>query len=199
MSDASTDSRVGKLGQILRVQAVILGSFVLAFWVIEVLDWVIFRGALDRFGVRPRSISGLWGILFGPFLHVGFGHVLANTIPFLVLGWFVMIRRLRDFVLVTAIAAAVSGLGIWLIGPSRSIHLGASGLVFGYFGFLLLRGYYERRLSSILWSIAVVALYGGMLWGVLPQQAGVSWQAHLFGFIGGGLAAYLLADKRHPL
>lgn len=184
------------LGQVkgeLRAQGTILGGFIALLWTLELVDWIFLRGALDQFGVRPRTVAGLWGILFGPLLHAGFGHLLANTVPFLVLGWFVMLRKQRDFFTVTLITAAVSGFGIWLIGSSGSVHLGASGLIFGYFGFLLLRGYFERSVSSILWSVLVVILYGGMLWGVFPRSTGISWQSHLFGFIGGGLASYLIS------
>lgn len=184
------------LGSRLKMQASILGGFVAVFWIVELVDWIFFQGALDAFGIHPRTAIGLWGILWAPFLHAGFGHLIANTIPFVVLGWFVLVGRLRDFIAVTLITMIVSGLGIWLIGGSRSIHLGASGLIFGYFGFLLLRGYFDRRFSSILWSLFVVVLYGGLLFGVLPRGngVGISWQAHLFGFVGGGLSAYMLTN-----
>lgn len=187
---------VQQLGQALKSQAILLGSFVLIFWLLELVDRLLFQGALDQFGIWPRTVVGLRGIPLAPFLHSGFGHLLANTIPFLVLGWFVLVRSRRDFVVVTGVTAVISGLGIWLTGPPRTVHIGASGLIFGYFGFLLLRGYFERSLSSILWSLLVLFLYGGMIWGVLPQRFGISWQAHLFGFIGGGMAAYWLAARQ---
>jgi membrane associated rhomboid family serine protease len=179
----------------LKVQVAVLGIFIGFLWLVEVVDWVVFGGALDNLGVWPRTAVGLWGILLAPFLHVGFAHLAANTLPFLMLGWFVMMRHIRDFFIVTVIVTIVSGLGIWLIAPSNTVHLGASGLIFGYFGFLLLRGYFERSLSSVFWSIVVLFLYGGMIWGVLPQQYGISWQSHLFGFIGGVWAAHLLARR----
>lgn len=180
----------------MKTQALVLGSIVGVFWLLEIIDWLFFHGALDNLGVWPRTAVGLWGILLGPILHAGFAHLMANTLPFLVLGWFVLLRRLQDFFIVTIIAGLVSGLGIWLTAPANTVHLGASGLIFGYFGFLLLRGYFERSLSSILWSILVLFLYGGMIWGVLPQQVGVSWQSHLFGFLGGGLAAFWLSQRK---
>lgn len=179
-----------RLGNHLRIQMMTLGGFLLLFWVLEILDWLIFDGALNRLGVQPRTVIGLRGILLAPFLHGNFAHLIANTLPFLVLGWFVIVQSVRDFWLVTGVTAVISGLGIWLFGRTNSVHIGASGLVFGYFGFLLLRGYFECSLRAILWAVVVVLLYGGMLWGVLPLQMGVSWQAHLFGFIGGGIAAY---------
>jgi membrane associated rhomboid family serine protease len=180
----------------LKTQVTILGGFVVFIWLLELVDQLLFRGALDNFGVWPRTAVGLWGILLAPLLHAGFGHVMANTVPFIVLGWLVMMRHLRDFFIVSIITVLVSGLGIWLVAPSNTVHLGASGLIFGYFGYLVLRGYFERSLSSIFWSILVLFLYGGMIWGVLPQRFGISWQSHLFGFIGGGLAAYWLTQRR---
>ncbi len=183
------------IGQSLKAQAVVLGSFVLAFWLLEIVDAVVFNQALNGLGVRPRSLEGLWGILLAPFLHGNFAHLMANTIPFVVLGWFVMVQSMRNFWVVTVVTAVISGLGMWLFGSGNSVHIGASGLIFGYFGFLLLRGYFERSASAILWAVIVVMLYGGMIWGVLPGHLGVSWQAHLFGFVGGGVAAYLLARR----
>lgn len=189
------NNTVHSLQSKLKTQVTILGGFVAFIWLLELVDQLLFRGSLDNFGVWPRTAVGLWGILLAPVLHAGFGHVMANTVPFVVLGWFVMVRRLRDFVIVSIITVIVSGLGIWLISPSNTVHLGASGLIFGYFGYLLLRSYFERSLASILWSVLVLFLYGGMIWGVLPQQVGISWQSHLFGFIGGGLAAYWLTQR----
>lgn len=189
------NNSVHSLQNKLKVQVTVLGGFVAFIWLLELVDQLLFRGSLDNFGVWPRTAVGLWGILLAPVLHAGFGHVMANTVPFIVLGWFVMVRRLRDFIVVSIMTIIVSGLGIWLIAPSNTVHLGASGLIFGYFGYLLLRGYFERSLASLFWSILVLFLYGGMIWGVLPQQVGISWQSHLFGFIGGGLAAYWLTQR----
>lgn len=186
------------VGRTLKSQAIILGGFVVLIWFLELIDMVIMDGSLDKLGVQPRSLIGLRGILFMPLLHNGLGHVVANTIPFIVLGWLVMVRRMSDFLVVTAMVIVVSGLGVWLFGRSNSTHVGASGLVFGYFGFLLLRAYFERSLIAILVAILVVILYGGLIFGLSPLQIGVSWQAHLFGFIGGALAAYWLTKNQEP-
>lgn len=179
------------LGQHLRSHVIILGSFVLAIWLLEFVDWTI-GGRLDQFGIVPREAAGLSGIVAAPFLHGGFGHVAANTIPFIVLGWFVLLRGARSFLFVTLVVLLVGGLGTWLLAPSASIHIGASGLVFGFFGYLLFRGYFERSWQSILFAILVLLLYGGMLVGLLPTNLPISWQMHLFGFLGGATAAYLL-------
>lgn len=188
------------LPQQLKTPLLIIGGFVLLLWLIEGVDQLIFDGALDSFGVRPRALSGLWGILWAPFLHGGFRHLIANTGPLLILGSIVMLsRRLRDFFLISFIVVLVGGLGAWLIGPSYSVHLGASGLIFGYFGFLLLSAYFERSCRAIVLALVVLLLYSGIIWGVLPQGGGISWQTHLFGFLGGGLAAYLLSQRTNDL
>lgn len=184
------------LGRTLKTQAVILGGFVLLIWLLEIIDWLFLKGSLDALGVQPRTLVGLRGILFMPFLHGSFGHVLANTIPFLILGWLVMLGGISQFFTVTAVTIVVSGLGVWLFGSANSVHIGASGLIFGYFGFILTKAYFERSLSSIVLAVFVFALYGGLLLGAFPQRAGISWQGHLFGFIGGALSAYLLTTSR---
>jgi membrane associated rhomboid family serine protease len=181
----------------LKLQATLLFGFVGLLWAIEIVDAVLFAGALDRFGVRPRSADGLVGIAFAPLLHMGFGHLIANTLPLITLGWLIMLRETRDLIAVTILSAIVSGVGVWLIGASYSVHIGASGVIFGYFGFLLLRGYFERSFVSILLSLVVVTVYGGMIWGVFPSGFRISWEGHLFGFLGGVLAARLMA--RRPL
>ena len=179
----------------LKTQGQILGGFVAVMWVLELVNFFVFRQALDRYGIFPREIIGLRGILFAPFLHGSLGHLIANTIPFLILGWFVMLQETSDFFVVTGITMLVSGLGVWLFG-APGIHVGASGVIFGYLGFLLLRGYFERNFPSILLSLIVGSLYGGALWGILPTVPGISWEGHLFGLIGGVLAARLLARRR---
>lgn len=167
-------------------------------WTIEIVDQFVFSGFLDQwFGIRPRTIPGLWGIAFAPFLHGSFGHLISNTLPLVTLGWLVMLRRTSDWFVVSAITALCSGLGTWLIGASYSTHIGASGVIFGYFGFLLLRGYFERSFVAIAFSIVVTVLYGGMLLGTVPflNAPNISWEGHLFGFLGGVLSAWLLADR----
>nr|WP_290227410.1 rhomboid family intramembrane serine protease [Trichocoleus desertorum] len=183
----------------LRSHALILGSFIVCIWLLEIIDLFVFRNALNLYGIRPRSISGLWGILFAPFLHGGLGHLMANTIPFLVLGWFVMLREISDFFIVSLITILASGLGVWLFGSANSIHIGASGVVFGYFGFLVSRGYFERSMVGIAVSLLVGTLYGSLIWGVLPIRNGISWEGHLFGFLGGLLAARLLARRKKSI
>ncbi|MGD8584690.1 MAG: rhomboid family intramembrane serine protease [Chloroflexota bacterium] len=195
----SIGERAGAAARTLRGQLIILGSFVVIIWLVEFVDWLFLDGALDAYGVKPRTVSGLRGILFMPFLHRGFNHLLANTFPILILGWMVMVRRTADLFIVAAISVFVGGLGIWLFGASGSVHVGASVLVFGFFGFLMARAFFERSLTSITLAIVVFIFYGGIIWGVLPGQDGISWLGHLFGFIGGILAAYFITRRRVAL
>ncbi|NER38542.1 MAG: rhomboid family intramembrane serine protease [Oscillatoria sp. SIO1A7] len=196
MSREQISQHIKEIFRELKTQAIVLGSAIAIMWILELADFLIFRGGLNSYGIFPRQVIGLRGILFMPFLHGDFAHLMANTIPFLTLGWLVMVREISEFFAVSAIATIVSGLGIWLFGASNSVHVGASGVIFGYLGFLLLRGFFERNILSIVLSLTVGFLYGGLIWGVLPSQPGVSWEGHLFGFIGGILAARLLAKQR---
>lgn len=179
----------------LKSHALILGGFVALMWGIEIVDFVM-GGRLNYYGIYPRTYLGLKGIVFAPFLHGSFGHLISNTVPFVVMGWFVMLRETKDFFLVSAIALLASGFGVWLFGAPNSLHIGASGVIFGYFGFLMARAYFERSALAIALALTVGLLYGGLIWGVLPTQIGISWEGHLFGFIGGVLAASWLAPER---
>lgn len=180
----------------LKNHVLILGGIVAFMWIVEIIDIFFLKGSLNYYGIIPHRIIGLRGILFAPFLHGNLFHLAANTIPFVTLGWLIMLRETRDFFIVSAITALVSGLGTWLTGSPNSVHIGASGVIFGYLGFLLLRGYFERSATSIFLSLFVGFSYGSMIWGVLPTQMGISWQGHLFGFIGGAIAARLLSRPR---
>jgi membrane associated rhomboid family serine protease len=169
-------------------QATTLGTTLGVFWTAFAANTVL-GGALLQYGIIPRNLMGLRGIVFAPFLHGNLQHLVANTFPFLALGWMVMWRDARHFLPVTLIAMLGSGLCAWLLGAPGTVHIGASGVVFGYLGFLLLAGVYARSVGSILLSLITAALWGGLVLGIAPGQVGISWQAHLGGFVGGVLAA----------
>ena len=158
-------------------------------WSSEAAD-VVLDHRLDAYGVRPHVLAGLRGIVFAPFLHSGFGHLIGNTLPFGVLGGLVALGGLRQFLSVTLIVGLSSGLGMWVFGSSNEVHIGASGLVFGYLAYLLVRGFFARNIGQIILGVVVAFLYGGLLWGVLPTGRGVSWEGHLFGVVGGVAAAW---------
>ncbi|MBD2258681.1 rhomboid family intramembrane serine protease [Pseudanabaena sp. FACHB-2040] len=189
----STNRWFNTLPNDLRPGLQLLLLFLAVLWGLEILD-LFLRGALDRFGIRPRQLSGLPGILLAPFLHGDLGHLAANTGPLAILGTLILFDGLNTLLIVTAVAWLVGGVGVWLLGRPRTNHLGASGLVFGYLGFLLLRGYFVQSPTAIAIAVLVGFLYGGALWGLLPLRRGRSWSGHLFGFIGGAIAARYLID-----
>lgn len=173
-------------------QSVIVMSIVVALlWALELVDGLS-NHALDQFGIDPRQLASLPEVFTAPLLHFGWAHLLSNTIPLLVLGTLVLVSGLREFLIVTAVTAISSGLLVWLISPSNSVTLGASGVIFGYLTYLLARGFYTKHWGQLALALVIGLMYGGILWGILPGTAGVSWQAHLGGAIGGLLAARLL-------
>ena len=172
----------------------VAGGFVVLLWVLEVVDTVA-NHRLDGLGVRPRDDEGLLGIVFAPLLHHGWAHLEANTLPVLLLGFLVLASGLRRGLTATAIIWVIGGLGIWLVAPEHTIHLGASVLIFGWLVYLVLRGFFARRPGEILLGLVLLAIYGSVLWGVLPGQPGISWQGHLFGAIGGAVAARSLRQR----
>lgn len=175
----------------------VIAGFVLLLYVSEAVDTVL-GGALNDDGILPRRSDGLDGVLWAPLLHGGWAHLVANTIPVLVLGFLALAGGLGQFLAVTATVWLVSGLGTWLVGD-QGVHLGASGLVFGWMAFLLVRGFFAGSLRQIALAAVLFLLWGGMLWGVLPGVPGVSWQGHLFGALGGLLAAWVVAGADRTL
>ena len=167
---------------------------VAVMWLVRIVDALAPADFTDN-GVVARQVSGLDGILWAPLLHVSFGHLVANTVPLCVLGGVISLSNRVRFVAVAALTWVGSGLGVWLIAPAHTVTVGASGVVFGLLGYLTARGFFDRRLPSIAVGLGALLFYGGMLFGVLPNRAGVSWQAHLFGLLAGVGAAALL-DRR---
>ncbi|HLM26962.1 MAG TPA: rhomboid family intramembrane serine protease [Thermoleophilaceae bacterium] len=163
-------------------------------WVSEVVD-VATGHKLDELGIEPRDPEGLVGVGTAPFLHAGFGHLLSNTLPFVILGLAVAFEGLKRLAVVTAIVMVVGGLGTWLFASAGTVHIGASGLVFGYAAYLIVRGVFNRSLGELALALVVVLFLGGALLGGFVPRAGVSWQGHLFGALGGVLAARLLARR----
>lgn len=166
-------------------------------WVLEIID-LILPLDLDQLGIRPRDGGHLVGIVLSPFLHLGLGHLIANTLSLLVLGALLALTT-RHLWVVTGLVVLLGGLGVWLFGGSGTVHIGASGVVYGYAAFLAVYGFVARRFGSAAVGLLVVVLYGSLLWGVLPLRAGVSWQAHLFGALAGiAIAVWLGRRDRTP-
>lgn len=172
----------------------VIGALLILLWAIEIVD-VITGHALDGFGIVPRHLGSLAHIATAPLLHFGWAHLIANSLPFFVLGVLVYLDGAARWVITTLTVIISSGLLVWLISPPNSITAGASGVVFGWLSYVLVRGLFTRRIGQILLAAAILAIYGGVLWGLLPMVAGVSWQGHLGGAIGGVLAAWLLNGR----
>jgi membrane associated rhomboid family serine protease len=170
---------------------VLVAAMAAVMWVVEVADQ-IGGGRLDAYGIEPREIDGLDGVVFAPFLHAGFDHLIGNTIPFLLLGFAIALGGVARVATVTAIVVLVGGLGTWLVAPANTVHIGASGIVFGYAAYLVARGVYSRSAMQIALGAVVLAVWGTTLLRGLVPEDGISWQGHLFGAIGGVLAARLL-------
>ena len=164
-------------------------------WLVEVADLVA-GGRLDAYGIAPRDPDGLAGVLAAPLLHGGFAHLVGNTLPFLALGAVIALSGAARLLAVTAVVVLVGGLGTWLAAPWGTVHIGASGVVFGYAAYLVARGLASRRPLQLAVGIVVLLLWGTTLLQGLVPQAGVSWQGHLFGALGGLLAARLLDRRR---
>lgn len=177
-----------------RESAEVLRDCVLVTWIVSLLNMFLLGNGLGRLlGIRPRQPIGLLGVAFSPFIHRDIAHLTANTLPFLILGWFILVQGElggnSGFYTITITILLIGGLGTWLFGRD-AIHLGASGLIFGYIGFLLINGYQVQTLLTIGFAIIVFLMYGNQLWSMLPSsnENKVSWEGHLFGFVGGIVA-----------
>jgi len=197
---ATTAAALTKKEQLVQA-AFVLGILVAAMWGLELIDWMSGHWLDQHFGIIPREPAGLIGLVGSPFMHANVAHLAANTIPFFVLGLFVALRGIPTFVKTSLFVMFVGGMLVWLFARNAD-HIGASGVIFGYFGYLLAVGVFERSFSAILIAAVVALLYGGIIFGVIPSDPRVSWEGHLFGFLSGGTWAYLsggrkrLADKQ---
>ncbi|WP_199432942.1 rhomboid family intramembrane serine protease [Qaidamihabitans albus] len=167
-------------------------SFVVLLYLVELID-VLLPANLDHGGIRARSLAGLDGIAWAPLLHGDWSHLFANTVPVLVFAFLALAGGIGQWIAVTATIWMVGGLGVWLTAPPSVITIGASGLAFGWLAYLLVRGVFSRSVGQLAVAAVLLFVWGGMLWGVLPGTPGVSWQGHLFGALGGVLAAWIVA------
>jgi membrane associated rhomboid family serine protease len=172
-----------------------LGGLVAILWIVEIVN-ALDSYRLDNDGIVPRSVAHLDGIVFAPFLHASFGHLLSNTVPFVILGAAIALAGARRLLFVSLIAALVSGAGTWLTAPGGTVTVGASGVVFGYATYLISRGVFNRRIAELGLGLVVLVVFGGALVYDLIPHTGISWEAHLFGGIGGVLAAAAVARER---
>lgn len=186
-------TRMPLLRQVKTNLLLVIG-FVVLLWAVEAVN-LLTGHQLNTWGILPRTVSGLRGIPLSPFLHGNVSHLLVNTLPFLVLGGLVALQGRRAFLGVSVVVIVGGGIALWLFGRT-AYHIGASGLIFGYFGYLVARAWYERSPGSILIALVTLFFYGGLIWGVLPTTAYISWEGHLFGLLAGILAARIQDGSR---
>src|ERR1700761_3290323 len=164
----------------------LMAGLLALLWAILIVDLVVFQGSLDQLGIVPRTPRGLIGIPLAPFLHLNTRHLMANSGPFFVLGLMVLRQGRPVFWRTTIAIVLLGGLGTWCIGPAYSVHIGASALIFGWFGFVLASAWWTPRLSTVAFALLAIFWYGlGVVFGLSPLQYGVSWQGHLTGLLAG--------------
>ncbi len=177
-----------------RTAGIVIGAWTVLLWLIELVDQVT-RGALEMLGIQSWNVASLPSVFVAPLIHDDWAHLAANTLPFAALGFLVLLGGWGRALWATVVIVVVSGLFAWLLSPPHTVTIGASGLVFGWLAYLLVRAVFTRNTAQIVIAVAVLVVYGSLLWGVLPTQPGVSWQAHLGGALGGALAARLLHGR----
>ncbi|OZM74173.1 rhomboid family intramembrane serine protease [Amycolatopsis antarctica] len=174
-----------------KAAGVVALAFTVLLYLVELVDRIL-PGNFEQGGIAPRSLSGIDGIAWAPILHGEWSHLVSNTVPVLVFGFLAMAAGIGQWLAVTATIWIVGGLGVWLMAPPGAVHIGASGLAFGWLAYLLVRGIFNRSIGQLVVAVVLFGIWGGMLWGVFPGQPGISWQGHLFGALGGVLAAWLV-------
>jgi membrane associated rhomboid family serine protease len=166
-------------------------------WLVLGLNNLIWHGSLTQCGIAPRHLSGLPGIIWAPFLHASVAHLTANTLPLLILGAIICAHSRTEFVVVTVFGIILAGLLTWLFGRSAS-HIGASGLIFCYFGYLASLAWFRRTFGTLCLSLVCILAYGGLIRGVVPTSGPVSWESHLAGLLAGIALASITARLKKP-
>jgi membrane associated rhomboid family serine protease len=175
---------------------VFMGSFLGLLWLIQLINWADSYDLNPRFGILPHHESHLGDIFTSPLLHFNWQHLEGNSIPFLVLGFLAAYRGITRFITVTLIVTITSGLAVWFFQSSSELTVGASGLVFGYFGYVLVRGIFDRNVIDVVVGVLAGVMYFGILTVAIPGTPGVSWIGHAGGLAGGVLAGWILRSRR---
>jgi membrane associated rhomboid family serine protease len=176
----------------VKLRVLALALFISLLWFVRAIDSLLPDGlSAAGVGIVPRTSGGLEGIVIAPFVHGDWDHLIANSLPLAVLGALILLRGLTEFLFALVTSVLVSGLGTWVFGEGNAEHIGASGVVLGFIGFLLFRCAFDRRLSTLLITMIVAILYGAAVGTSLIPEGDVSWSGHFFGFVGGFIAARL--------
>ena len=165
-------------------------------WLVFLVNNLMLGGHFDQWGIKPRHLSSLPGIVFAPFLHGSYQHLVANTLPLLVLGGILCARGKGEFVVVTLAGMLLGGGLTWLFARN-ACHIGASGLIFCYFGYLASLAWFNRTFGTLCLSVACILGYGGLVWGIVPTSTTISWESHLSGLIAGTAVGWLMAKLKN--
>ena len=182
----------------LRDAVIVVGAFLALIWILQVFNWADGYRLDTDFGILPQHVSRLPDIFTAPFLHFSWQHIEGNSVPLFVLGVLAAYRSIARFLLVSLIVAVTSGMAVWFFQSSTELTVGASGLIFGYFGYVVIRGFIDRSLVDIGVGAVAGVLYWTILQVAIPGTPGISWIGHLGGLVGGVLAAWLVRSSRTP-
>lgn len=189
--------------QKFRDALIVMGVFLAVIWILQVFNWADGYRLDTEFGILPEHLSKLPDIFTAPFLHFSWQHIEGNSVPLFVLGVLAAYRSIARFLLLSLIVAITSGLAVWLFQPGNELTVGASGLIFGYFAYVLIRGFFDRNLVDIGVGLVAGVLYWTILQVAIPGTPGVSWIDHIGGLVGGVIAAWMLrtpaAQRRRPV
>jgi membrane associated rhomboid family serine protease len=187
----------GSLASPLGRAATLMVGILAVLWVVELINAATGRHLAQAGGIRPRDVGSLVDIVTAPFLHGNLEHLAGNAVALFSLGFIAAVPNIKRFLLMSVIVIVVGGLGVWLFSPSNTVSIGASGVVFGYFGYLLLRGFVDRRPVDVVVSIGIALAYAYPMWHSIGfGVTNISWQGHLSGLVGGMLAAIVLREPR---
>lgn len=187
----------GSLASPMGRAASLMVAVLAVLWIVELINAATGRGLGQAGGIRPREFGSLVDIVTAPFLHGNLEHLAGNAVALFSLGFIAAMPSMKKFLLMNAVVVLVGGLGVWLFSPAGTVSIGASGVVFGYFGYLLLRGFVDRRAVDVVVSIGIALAYAYPMWTSIGfGVTNISWQGHLSGLVGGLLAAILLRAPR---
>ncbi|KKO81078.1 rhomboid family intramembrane serine protease [Corynebacterium aurimucosum] len=169
-------------------------GFLAVEWIIHIINFLFFGSELGQYGIHPLDFNGIWGIFTAPLLHANFEHLIGNSLPGAIFCFLIGLSGRKAWWEVTIIVVLIAGVGTWLLGGPGTSHIGASGMVYGWLAYLIVRGIFNRSLGQFLIGVGLGFAYSGLIWGVLPIYEGVSWQGHLFGAIGGIVAGMVITS-----
>ncbi|HAT6618132.1 TPA: rhomboid family intramembrane serine protease [Corynebacterium striatum] len=188
------DSKNYTRGGRIRTGISLAVGFLVVEWLVQIINFLIFGGALSNYGIRPLDFNGIWGIFTAPLLHANFEHLIGNSVPGAIFCFLIGLSGRKAWWEVTIITVLVAGIGTWLLGGPGTSHIGASSLVYGWLAYLIVRGLFNRSFLQTALGVVLGFAYSGLVWGVLPVYEGVSWQGHLFGAIGGVIAGMIITS-----